>query len=230
MRCVAIIPARGGSKRIPRKNIRAFNGRPMICWPIQVALQSGLFESVIVSTDDEQIADVAIKAGADVPFLRNAALSDDNTGVVPVLRDVLRRHWSDSSRPDLACLIYATAPFLTSGDLKRGLRSLEETSASFAISICQFRAPIDRALIIERDLVQMRCPDNFGMRSQDFPESYHDAGQFCWGRSDNWLDGPGVFDASTAPILLPRSRVQDIDNLEDWEYAELMARVIDRMH
>lgn len=225
---IAIIPARGGSKRIPRKNIRIFNGCPMIAWSIKAILKSNIFERIIVSTDDAEIAEVAIGAGAEVPFLRDSSLADDHTGVVTVLQDVLNRLWPGANPPRYVCLVYATAPFLRAQDLREGLRILRETSAKFAISVTEFAAPIDRALSIEGDSLRMRLPKNFNTRSQDFPESYHDAGQFCWGLSENWLDGPGIFDAVTAPVILPRTRVQDIDTPEDWSYAELLARLMDQ--
>lgn len=226
MSCIAVIPARGGSKRIPGKNIRVFNGRPMICWSISAAIESNLFERVIVSTDDPQIAEVAIEAGAEVPFMRDANLADDHTGVVEVLKDVLERLGSTIPLPTHTCLIYATAPFLECRDLRKGLQLMEESSAQFAISVAQFSAPIDRALVIEKSHVKMRKGENVKTRSQDLPEAYHDAGQFCWGLSKNWLEGPGVFEAMTAPVILPRARVQDIDTQDDWEFAELLSRVL----
>ena len=226
MSCIAVIPARGGSKRVPGKNIRIFNGQPMICWSIAAALESNLFKRVIVSTDNPRIAEVAIGAGAEVPFIRDKRLADDHTGVVEVIRDVLQRLGSVIDLPTHTCLIYATAPFLRCRDLKNGLRLIQERSAQFALSVAKFPAPIDRALVIKQNHIKMRSSENIKMRSQDLPEAYHDAGQFCWGLSKNWLQGPDIFDAVTAPVVLPRTRVQDIDTPEDWEYAELLMRVL----
>lgn len=229
MECIAIIPARGGSKRIPAKNIQSFNGRPMITWSIEAARESGLFKRIIVSTDDSEIARIALAAGAEVPFVRDASLADDYTGVTEVVRDVLNRLWCNESLPEYTCLIYATAPFLRGQDLVKGLTSLNEAGAKFAISVSSFVAPIDRALVIEGDHIRMRISENRSVRSQDLEQCYHDAGQFCWGHSINWLRGPSVFEALTAPVILPRTRVQDIDTPEDWAYAELLARVIDQL-
>lgn len=227
MRAVAIIPARGGSKRIPRKNIRPFHGRPMIAWPIAAAAASGLFDRVIVSTDDAEIADVARAEGAEVPFLRDPSLADDRTGVTPVVQDTLRRLEAIGERPALACLVYATAPFLRAEDLARGLNALEETGADYANSVTSFPAPVQRAMVIEDGRLRMIDPANRLVRSQDLPEAYHDAGQFCWGRREAWLSDRAVFDAPTAAVLLPRFRVQDVDTPEDWTRAEVMARVLD---
>jgi N-acylneuraminate cytidylyltransferase len=227
MSAVAIIPARGGSKRIPRKNIRPFHGRPMIGWPIAAARASGLFERIIVSTDDAEIAEVARAEGAEVPFLRDPGLADDRTGVTPVVQDVLRRCAADGALPDRACLIYATAPFLRAEDLQAGLRALDTSGADFANSVASFPAPVQRAMVVEGGRLRLIDPATRLVRSQDLPEAFHDAGQFCWGRSAAWLSDRAVFDAPTAPVVLPRYRVQDVDTPEDWNHAELLARVLD---
>lgn len=226
---VAIIPARGGSKRIPKKNIRAFRGQPMIAWPIHAAQGCGLFDRIVVSTDDVEIAQVAEAAGAEVPFLRAAALADDHTGVTAVVRDALDRLQASNALPEYACLIYATAPLLRATDLALGFEKLKETGADFAVSIASFSAPIDRALILEEGQVRMRLEANRLVRSQDLPEAYHDAGQFCWGRTESWLAGCGIFQAPTAPVILPRIRVQDIDTQEDWAQAEILSRLLDEI-
>lgn len=226
---LAIIPARGGSKRIPRKNIRPFHGRPMIAWPIAAAQDSGLFDRIVVSTDDPEIAEVARAEGAEVPFLRDADLANDHAGVTEVVQHALRRLGQTGADGGLACLIYATAPLLRASDLREGLRILTETGSDYAIAIASFPAPIDRALEITDGYIAMRACANRLVRSQDLPEAYHDAGQFCWGRSASWLAGKGVFQAPTAPVILPRMRVQDVDTLEDWARAEVLARVLDEM-
>lgn len=229
MNRIAIIPARGGSKRIPRKNIRAFLGRPVLAWSIAAARDSGLFERIIVSTDDPEIAEVAAAEGAEAPFLREAGLADDYAGVTEVLLDTLRRLWPDSNVPEFTCLIYATAPLLRAMDLVAGFNLLRDTGADYSISIASFPAPIDRALQLEDGKVYMRLEANRLVRSQDLPEAYHDAGQFCWGRSNSWLSGKGVFQSPTAPVILPRIRVQDIDTVEDWDRAQVLARVLAEM-
>ncbi|MFW3616933.1 pseudaminic acid cytidylyltransferase [Billgrantia antri] len=226
-RNVAIIPARGGSKRIPRKNIRDFVGKPTIAWSIEAALTSGCFERVIVSTDDDEIASVASEYGAEVPFRRPAALSDDHTGTVPVIAhaiDWLARH---AETPSNVCCIYATAPFVQAADLRRGLATLEAEGGDYAFSVTSYAFPIQRALrITPAGRVEMFHPEHFNTRSQDLEEAYHDAGQFYWGRASAWLEGKVLFGLHAAPVLLPRHRVQDIDTLEDWERAEWLFKAM----
>lgn len=221
---VAIIPARGGSKRIPGKNIRPFLGHPMISWPIAVARASGLFDRVLVSTDDAAIAAAAREAGAEVPFLRDAALADDHATVTAVVQDAVRRlNLTDDA---MACLIYATAALIRPADLRAGLDALEATGADYALSVASFPAPVDRALVIAGGHLSMLNPANLFTRSQDLPEAYHDAGQFCWGRAGAWLSERRAMSAPTAPVILPRARVQDIDTPEDWDHAEALARAM----
>jgi pseudaminic acid cytidylyltransferase len=227
MKAVAIIPARGGSKRIPRKNIKPFHGRPMITWSIAAARASGLFSRIIVSTDDAEVAKISRAAGAETPFLRDAALADDHTGVTEVLQDTIARLGVEGTVPDLTCLIYATAPFLQATDLLAGHAQLIKTGSRFAISVTSFPAPIQRALVIDKGHLRMRNEENLLVRSQDLVETYHDAGQFCWGLTEAWRAGPRVFRAPTTPVVLPRHRVQDIDTPEDWMRAEIMARVLE---
>lgn len=224
MTAIAIIPARGGSKRIPRKNIKPFLGRPMIAWPIATTLASGLFDRVIVTTDDAEIADVARDAGAEVPFLRDADLSNDQAGLTEVVQDAIRR----LALPDdtLVALIYATAPFLRADDLRKAVARLRDSDADYAISVASFPAPVERALVIESGQVRMLRQDNLFLRSQDLVEAYHDAGQFEIGRADAWLSGRSALRDATVPVVLPRHRVQDIDTPEDWARAEIVARML----
>lgn len=220
---IAIIPARGGSKRIPRKNIKEFNGRPMIAYSINAAKECGIFERVIVSTDDEEIADVALKFGAEVPFLRPEYLSDDYTGTTAVIRHAIEWIEKTESKIKAACCIYATAPFITANDLKEGLRILTENNSEYAFSVTNYAFPIQRALKISPDSkISMFNPEQFAIRSQDLEEAWHDAGQFYWGTKDAWLKEKIIFASHSSPIKLPRERVQDIDNIEDWKIAELM--------
>lgn len=220
---LAVIPARGGSKRIPRKNIREFCGKPIIAWSIQAALESGCFDRVVVSTDDEEIASVAVACGAEAPFLRPGELSDDHTGTGPVVAHAADACALDDA--DLACCIYATAPFVTPADLRRGREVLESTGAEYALSVTSYAFPIQRAVRLREDgRLEMLHPEHFQSRSQDLEEAWHDAGQFYWGLARAWRAGTPIFSSDAAPVPLPRHRVQDIDTLEDWTRAELMFR------
>jgi pseudaminic acid cytidylyltransferase len=219
---VAVIPARGGSKRIPRKNIRPFAGKPVIAYSIAAARDCGLFERIMVSTDDEEIASVARAWGAEAPFVRPARLSDDHTGTNAVTAHAL--DWlADLGQPaTLACCIYATAPFITPADLRHGHAVLTGTGKSFVFSAARFAVPIQRALRILPDGgVSPFFPEWVECRSQDLEAAYHDAGQFYWGRAEAFRDGLPLFASHSAPIILPRHRVQDIDTPEDWAEAEL---------
>jgi N-acylneuraminate cytidylyltransferase len=220
---VAIIPARGGSKRIPRKNIKEFSGKPMIAWSIEAALKSGCFNIVVVSTDDSEIADVAKKHGAEVPFMRPESLSGDYTGTIPVIRHAIEWFIQQGQRPEHACCIYATAPFINPADIRRGLDILSETGSDYAFSVTSYPFPIQRAIRITPDgRVEMFNSEYFNTRSQDLEDAYHDAGQFYWGRASTWLAEKMIFSPDAAPVLLPRHQVQDIDTMEDWQRAELM--------
>lgn len=221
---LAVIPARGGSKRIPRKNIREFCGKPMLAWSIEAALQSHCFDQVIVSTDDGEIADVAQQYGATVPFMRPAALSDDHTGTIPVIRHAIEWIEVNTQRqPDVVCCLYATAPFVEAEDLCKGLSTLVETGSDYAFSVTSYAFPIQRAIrLTPEGRVSMFNPEHFNTRSQDLEEAYHDAGQFYWGRAEAWKEGRMIFTSGSAPVHLPRHRVQDIDTAEDWERAQWM--------
>jgi len=220
---VAIIPARGGSKRIPRKNIKEFCGKPMIAWSIEAALHSGCFSRVMVSTDDAEIAEIAKKFGADVPFLRPAELSDDHTGTIPVIRHAVEWCLQQGQAPQQVCCIYATAPFIRGEDIQRGLQILTDTGSDYAFSVTSYPFPIQRAIrITPQGRVEMFDPEQFNTRSQDLEEAYHDAGQFYWGQTSAWLAEKKIFSPAAAPVLLPRHQVQDIDTSEDWLRAELM--------
>lgn len=224
---VAIISARGGSKRIPRKNIREFCGQPMIAWSIEAAKASGCFDQVIVSTDDEKIASVARKWGADVPFMRPAALSDDFTGTLPVIHHAVKWMNQNVASVKYACCIYATAPFVSKEDLLQGLQLLKDTGSSYAFSVTSYAFPIQRAIrITGNGRVAMFNPEHFQTRSQDLEEAWHDAGQFYWGTAEAWCEERPIFSEDSVPVTLPRHRVQDIDTPEDWKRAELMYRVL----
>jgi pseudaminic acid cytidylyltransferase len=225
---LCVIPARGGSKRIPRKNIRDFCGMPMIAWSIQAAQQAACFEQILVSTDDPEIADVARRFGASVPFFRPAELADDFAGTSPVVAHAVQ--WLLDRGHTLAsvCCLYATAPFVEPGDLRKGLDLLLEMPQDrFVFSATPYASPIQRALSINAvsGLAQMRQPENFGKRSQDLEPAYHDAAQFYWGRPAAWLATVNLFEESHL-LLLPRWRVQDIDTEDDWMRAELMHKAL----
>lgn len=224
---VAIIPARGGSKRIPRKNIKPFCGKPMIVWSIEAALQSGCFDHVFVSTDDAEITEVAHANGATAPFVRPASLSDDYTGTIPVIAHSIDWINQNVAKVEVACCIYATAPFVSAEDLQQGLHTLEETGSEYAFSVTNYAFPIQRALRLTSDKrIEMLNPEHFNTRSQDLEEAWHDAGQFYWGRASAWLTGKPLFAHDAAPVPLPRYRVQDIDTEEDWARAEYMFQAI----
>lgn len=223
---IAVIPARGGSKRVPRKNVKSFCGKPMIAWSIEAALHSGCFDRVIVSTDDDEIAEVAVAHGADVPFRRPAELADDFTPTIPVIAHAI--HWQQQIAPvERACCLYATAPFTRPEDLRAGLSLLDDTGADYAFSATTYGFPIQRAIRVDQGgRVSMFQPEHLGTRSQDLEEAWHDAGQFYWGRAEAWVAGRSIFDAGSVVLALPRERVQDIDTMEDWERAELIFSAI----
>jgi pseudaminic acid cytidylyltransferase len=220
---IAVIPARGGSKRIPRKNIRKFCGRPMIAWSISAALEAGIFDRVIVSTDDVEIADVAKVEGAEVPFMRPPDLADDMTATVPVIAHALTQMEGVST----LCCLYATAPFVDAADLVKGARLLEDGEADYVMPVASYAFPIQRAVKINDDgRVQMFSPEFGQTRSQDLVEAYHDAGQFYFGRAEAWRAGKAIIGPDAQPLILPRHRVQDIDTPEDWARAELMFKAL----
>lgn len=223
---IAVIPARGGSKRIPRKNIKSFCGKPMIAWSIEAAKASSLFDKIIVSTEDIEIAEVAKQWGAEVPFMRPADLSDDYTAVTDVIAHAtqwaLDREWPVSA----VCCIYATAPFVQVEDLKRGWEALETGGWAYAFSATNFASPIFRSFKQAADGgVEMFFPEYFSTRTQDLPTALHDAGQFYWGRPSAWAKGKRIFDRHSIPIVIPRWRVQDIDTQDDWRLAEIFSSV-----
>jgi N-acylneuraminate cytidylyltransferase len=220
---LAIIPARGGSKRIPGKNIKSFAGKPLIAYSIDAAIASGLFNKIIISTDSEEVAEVAKAYGADVPFIRPKELSNDIVGTRPVTNHAIKFCIEQFYKPKFCCCIYATAPFLQANYLRQGLDSLKQNSEkSFAFSVTSFPFPVQRALIKSPAGVLPMFPESINQRSQDLEEAYHDAGQFYWGRTDDYLSDQQIFSHHSLPVVLPRHLVQDIDTPEDWLRAELM--------
>lgn len=224
---IAVIPARGGSKRIPRKNIKLFYGKPMIAWSIEAARLSRLFEHVIVSTDDAEIAEVAKQYGAEVPFMRPDELSNDHVGTTPVIAHATQWALNQGFDVTAVCCIYATAPFIQVDDLMRGCEALHSADWDYAFTVTDFAAPIFRSFKqADEGGIEMFFPEYFSTRSQDLPVALHDAGQFCWGRPTAWLDGKRVFDRHSKPVMIPRWRVQDIDTQDDWARAEILAPMI----
>ncbi|SMN16850.1 N-Acetylneuraminate cytidylyltransferase [uncultured Candidatus Thioglobus sp.] len=224
---ICVIPARGGSKRIPRKNIKAFNGKPIIAYSIEAALESNCFDQVIVSTDDNEIAEVAKTYGAKVPFIRPAELSNDYAGTIPVIKHTIEWLEDHNNTIDNVCCLYATAPFIQSQTISKAFQQLQELKADYCFSVTSFAFPIQRSIrITQDDKVSMFYPENFNVRSQDLEEAYHDAGQFYWGKIQAFKDELPIFSETASPYILPRYLVQDIDTTEDWIRAEVMYRVL----
>ena len=226
---LAVIPARGGSKRIPRKNIKMFHGQPMIAWSIQAAIDSGCFDEVWVSTDDEEIAAIAQAYGAKVPFLRPVHLSDDFATTADVMSHAVEEFGKiNHTLPDYICCFYATAPFVTKADLVQGLEKIKNNSdLNYVFSATTYPFPIQRAIKLNADdTVEMFSPQYFNVRSQDLEEAWHDAGQFYWGTAEAWLNKAMIFASQSSVVELPRFRVQDIDTQEDWDRAEWLFKAI----
>lgn len=225
-RCIAVIPARGGSRRIVKKNIRAFAGRPVIEYAIALAHDSGLFDRVIVSTDNDEIAAVAEQAGADLPFVRPAALADDRTTSAAVLTHALKTVDARADY-DFACCLYPVTPFLRADDLEQGLSLIADHGAGSVFAVTTFGAPIWRAFEQRRDgILRMIWPEHRDTRSQDLVEAVHDAGQFYWVSVGPFLDNPVLYTDTSRGIVLPRWRAHDVDTEEDWMRAELIYRAL----
>jgi len=225
---IAIIPARGGSKRIPKKNIKNFHGKPLISYSIQIALESNLFDKVIVSTDDEEISQIAKEYGAEVPFVRPKKLSDDFSVTQDVINHTLQYLRDNGESYEYYCTIYATAPLLQPKYLIEGLEKLQKSDAVNSFSVTSMPFPIQRTFKINEDKrCEMFWPQYSNTRSQDLEEAYQDAGQFYWTKL-NKESHEIMFGKDSIPIVLPRHLVQDIDTLEDWERAEYMYEIINR--
>lgn len=220
---IAIITARGGSKRIPRKNIKDFCGKPIMVYSIETAKQSALFDEVMVSTDDDEIAEVARKYGANVPFMRSAATSNDYATTADVIREVLREYDKREKQFEWVCCVYPTAPFVTAKKLRDSFSYLREKNANALVPVVKFSYPPQRAMVIENGLLQYKSPENVRVRSQDLEPLYHDAGQYYFWKVDKFSEG--IID-NTVPYILNEMEVQDIDNWEDWKLAENKYRII----
>lgn len=225
---ICVIPARGGSKRIPRKNIKKFAGKPIIEWSISAAVKSKCFDRIIVSTDDKEIANFSKSLGAEVPFYRPHDLSEDFTPTADVVKHAIEFfQFPDISQVNVCCL-YATAPFITPTDIRESLLILNSSVCDFVLAVTSYAFPVQRALAINKinGSLKMIEPSKFSTRSQDLDESCHDAGQFCWGTAEAWILTDDPFKNITLPFNLPRFRVQDIDTAEDWHRAELIHKAL----
>ncbi len=218
---VAIITARGGSKRIPKKNIKPFHGKPIIAYSIEEALKSGVFDEVMVSTDDEEIARVAKEYGAIVPFIRSAKTSDDYATTADVIKEVLERYKEAGKNFDFACCIYPTAPFVSAEKLNKAFELLIKQEADSVIPITKFSFPIWRSFKMDGEKISYNWPEFAPKRSQDLPPSYHDCGQFYFLRTDKFLETNKLVTDNTLGIEVPETEVQDIDTVEDWTIAEI---------
>ena len=221
MATLAIITARGGSKRIPRKNIKNFCGKPIICYSIEAALQSGCFDEVLVSTDDEEIAEIAKAAGAKVPFFRSAETSNDHAGTNDVILEVLAEYQKRGQTFDLACCIYPTAPFITAEKLRTAVEKLQASDADTLIPVVRFSYPPQRAMVIHEDRLVFRKPEFLESRSQDLEPWYHDVGQFYVFRTEAFEHNKKLMVGNILPYEVDELEVQDIDNESDWKIAEI---------
>jgi pseudaminic acid cytidylyltransferase len=223
---LAIITARGGSKRIPRKNIRLFLGKPILQYSIDAALHSTIFDEVMVSTDDEEIAEISRKSGAKVPFLRSAKNSNDISSTADVVREVLTTYESLGEEFTTFGCIYPTAPFVTAEKLRQAYYSLSNENVDAVVPVVRFSFPIQRALIIQDQKLSFREPRFTNSRSQDLDPTFHDCGQFYFGKVKSFMQHGKMFPERTAPLIIPESEAQDIDHEEDWLIAEMKYRLI----
>lgn len=220
-RTLAIITARGGSKRIPKKNIKEFCGKPILAYSIQAALDSGLFDEVMVSTDSEEIAEIARKYGANVPFMRSEKTSDDFATTADVLLEVLEEYEKRGSKFDYMACIYPTAPFVTPQKLELGLNALKENQAVEAMPVVAFSYPPQRGYVIQEQRLNMKWKENLNKRSQDLEKLYHDCGQFYIYDVEKYKEKNGQVAEGIVPIIVDELEVQDIDNETDWKLAEI---------
>lgn len=228
-RTLAVITARGGSKRIPKKNIKDFCGKPILAYSIQAALESELFDEVMVSTDSEEIADIARQYGAQVPFMRSAKTSDDFASTKDVLLEVFGKYMELGNSLERACCIYPTAPFITPDSLRKGYDLLDRKDVYMVNPIVKFSFPPQRGLVInEKQIIQAVNMDNRFVRSQDLADIYHDCGQFYWYNVPEFMARDGIMDGYSAPLIIDELHVQDIDNETDWEIAEMKYEILQR--
>lgn len=225
MKVLAIITARGGSKRIPKKNIKDFCGKPIIAYSIEAALKSKIFDEVMVSTDSEEIAEIAKKYGASVPFLRSEKTSNDWATTSDVIKEVLERYAALGQDYDTFCCIYPTAPFVTPERLIESFKILREQNVFSVVPVVRFSFPPQRGFVIDKDLLSLPFPEFKNVRSQDIQPMYHDAGQFYTVLTDVFKCENSVVTSKSAPIILSEDEVQDIDTMDDWYMAELKFKI-----
>ena len=223
---LAIITARGGSKRIPRKNIKEFCGKPILAYSIEAAVESGLFDTVMVSTDDEEIAEIAKAYGAQVPFYRSAETANDFATTNDVLLEVLSEYEKRGERFDMAVCIYPTAPFVTAEKLKSAVEKLSKSDADTLIPVVAFSYPPQRAMIVEEGRLVFEYPQYLDSRSQDLTPHYHDVGQFYVFRTEAFKKNGKLMVGNILPLVVSEMEVQDIDNQTDWEIAEMKYRLM----
>jgi pseudaminic acid cytidylyltransferase len=223
---LAIIPARGGSKRIPRKNIRLFIDRPILQYSIDAAIRTGMFSEIMVSTDDEEIADLAGSLGAEVPFLRSADTSTDEATTSEVISEVVRKYRASGRKFDFICCIYPTAPFIKSANLQKAYDILRENAAWSVVPVVKYSFPIQRSFTIENGLLKMQWPQYRDTRSQDLPAAFHDAGQFYFLDAQKFLNNGTIFNERTVGMEILETEAQDIDTETDWKLAELKYRYL----
>lgn len=224
---LAIIPARGGSKRVPRKNVKNFLGQPILKYSIDAAVKCGCFDEVMVSTDDEEIAEISRRSGAKVPFLRSRENSDSKANLIDVFEEVIKRYEKEGKSFDNFCVILSTAPFINAERLKLGFQKLRENHADQVVAVVKYSFPIQRAFQIEKDRLKMIWPENMHKHSQDLESSYHDSGQFYWYNTEKFLAQKKSFLDDAVPVEIPESEVQDIDTLEDWKIAEMKYKILE---
>jgi pseudaminic acid cytidylyltransferase len=226
MKALAIITARGGSKRIPFKNIRNFHGKPIIAYSIKAAIEAGCFQEVMVSTDDEKISEIAMEYGAAVPFLRSEKNSNDFATTAEVLIEVVSEYRKRGQDFDFICCIYPTAPFVTASKLLAAYQMLLKSDADSLLPVTKFGFPIWRSLKKENDKVQFNWPEYALTRSQDLPSAFHDCGQFYFVRTAFFLEHGKLISENTLGMEVPESEVQDIDTEEDWMIAEIKYKML----
>lgn len=226
MRRLAVITARGGSKRIPRKNIREFCGKPILAYSVEAAYESDLFDTVMVSTEDKEIAEIAGRYGAEIPFFRSGRNAGDFATTRDVLREVLEEYEGRGEHFDVLCCIYPTAPFVTAERLKEAVGLLEENGADSVITAARFSFPPQRGMVVQEGFLQFKWPEYAQMRSQDLEPYYHDAGQFYCLNVKSFHEQDVLVMEKTIPLILPEMELQDIDTEEDWQLAELKYRLL----
>ena len=229
MESIAIITARGGSKRIPKKNIKNFCGKPIIEYSIQAALDSKIFDEVMVSTDSGEIADVAVKCGAKVPFMRSEKTSDDYATTADVITEVLNAYETMEKSFETACCIYPTAPFVTSYKLIQAMKLLTDSDTDSVIPLVEFSYPPQRGLVIHENRAEMKCPEYIDSRSQDLEKIYHDCGQFYCFKIASFRKTGKIMAGKISPIIIPELEMQDIDTLEDWKLAEIKYKIANNL-